>query len=359
MKKIFTKKENIQIVILVLSIAIGVSLVRATAPLNPPNNDVSSLINISGGQTGKQAINTETPLDKLLAIGGFTYIDDNFISWNDATFKDPTPNDTETSNFFINSLNNTGATQEVCADFEGKLVLCSGGEEIAEDIIEDSCVPISDPYSYSACFVSDTKVLLSNDSEISIQDVKIGDILKGETTDNIVLGFHRPILGEKKLYSFNGGKYFVTAEHPFMTTNGWKALDPKLALKEHKLNIEIGQLEIGDVLVTENGNVELKTLDFKSDRTDTQLYNFILDGDHTYYADGYLVHNKAACDLNNECGVGMICIPSGYGAGTCSLHCDTIGESYPTSANCPIGYDYRYCGDDWQWHCTTNPVTPC
>lgn len=214
--------------------------------------------------------------------------------------------------------------------------------------------------------MSDTKVLLSNDSEISIQDVKIGDILKGETTDNIVLGFHRPTLGEKKLYSFNGGKYFVTAEHPFMTTNGWKALDPKLALKEHKLNIEIGQLEIGDVLVTENGNVELKTLDFKSDRTDTQLYNFILDGDHTYYADGYLVHNKEACaynEANGMCGNsfciagdGITYLPNG-GNGTCSLYCDTIGDVSTSSSGCDSG-EHSYCAGDHQWHCTTTVGYP-
>lgn len=63
------------------------------------------------------------------------------------------------------------------------------------------------------CFTSDTKVLMADGTNKNIQDVKIGDVLKGESTDNKVLGLQRPKLNERTLYSFNGGRYFVTAEH--------------------------------------------------------------------------------------------------------------------------------------------------
>jgi len=147
---------------------------------------------------------------------------------------------------------------------------------------------------YPTCFIADTFVSMANGLTKKIQDVKIGDVLKGETTNNTVLGLHDPKLEGRKLYSFNGGRYFVTAEHPFKTTSGWKSIDPKKTAEEN-IGITVTALQVGDTLITENGKVVLKTIDSKNDKASTQLYNFKLDGDHTYYADGYLVHNKLAC----------------------------------------------------------------
>jgi hypothetical protein len=45
-------------------------------------------------------------------------------------------------------------------------------------------------------------------------------------------------------------------------------------------------------LVKDNGYERIETIDYIDSDYNTQLYNFVLDGDHTYYADGYLVHNK-------------------------------------------------------------------
>ena len=166
-------------------------------------------------------------------------------------------------------------------------------------------------YSYTTeytCFIADTKVILADGSNKNIQDVKIGDVLKGEKTDNKVLGFHRPEL-DGKLYSFNGGRYFVTEEHPFKTTNGWKSINPKKTEKEN-IGIKVTELKVGDTLITATGHVLLKTIKSKVGKDDTPLYNFKLDGDHTYYADGYLVHNKAFCDDADQypdCGVGEHC----------------------------------------------------
>ena len=54
-------------------------------------------------------------------------------------------------------------------------------------------------------------------------------------------------------------------------------------------------------------------------------YNFKLDGDHTYYADGYLVHNKMACVSWQDPNV----------AGGCEQDC---------SFNCPSGYTQTCTG---------------
>jgi len=209
---------------------------------------------------------------------------------------------------------------------------------------------------------------MADGSTKNIQDVNLGDVVKGQTGNNTVLGFHQPKLGDKKLYSYNGGAYFVTAEHPFMTTDGWKAFDPELAVLEHNLDIEIGQLAIGDTLITENGNVVLKTVATKSADAETQLYNFILSGDRTYYADGYLVHNKTACLVslpNQGCGSNSTCYGTdGYAnpnGTSCSLSCTTPGEILTN--RCPVGTETTktetYCGTDYQQHCRVPFVNTC
>jgi hypothetical protein len=178
---------------------------------------------------------------------------------------------------------------------------------------------------YAHCFIADTQVTMADGSKKNIQDVQIGDVLKGDTTDNTVLGYHQPTLDDGKLYGFNGGEAFVTAEHPFMTTKGWKSINPEKTKKEH-IGISVTTLEIGDVLVTEKGFVTIKSIQSKDAPTTTKLYNFILDGDHTYYADGYLVHNKELCNAQYPaCPSNGICIdqdgvPTPNG-GSCAVQC--------------------------------------
>lgn len=193
--------------------------------------------------------------------------------------------------------------------------------------------------TFIQCFISDTLVDMANGTKKNIQDVKLGDVLKGEKTNNTVIGFHQPKLGSKLLYSFNGGRYFVTAEHPFKTIDGWKSINPELTLSEN-IGITVTPLKIGDTLITDHGNVVLKTIDSKSDSSDTQLYNFLLTGDHTYYADGYLVHNKAAC---RDSTLQMVCDYCLGGTGqisstgsTCPLPCNSTDASNGNTCYDPI-----------------------
>jgi len=158
------------------------------------------------------------------------------------------------------------------------------------------------------------------------------------------LGFHRPIL-HGKLYSLNGGRYFVTEEHPFKTIDGWKSINPEKTKLEN-IGIIVTKLNIGDTLITDKGNVLLKTIDGKEGASNTKLFNFFLGGDHTYYADGYLVHNKLQCDssTNHNCGSNSTCIGGIDGltpstSGTCSVCSTTFacivgGVNYGTVTSC-------------------------
>ena len=128
----------------------------------------------------------------------------------------------------------------------------------------------------------------------NIEDVKVGDIVVGENGNNTVKELYITTVGERLLYSLNGGAYFVTQEHPFMTKDGWKAINPKKSYWEMPdVGIDITPLKVGDILILENEEIELKTIDWEVSPDDQVVYNLMLDGDNTYYADGYLVHNMS------------------------------------------------------------------
>ena len=123
-----------------------------------------------------------------------------------------------------------------------------------------------------------------------INELKVGDVVRGETRYNKVLKAPE-IKKEAKLYGFNGGEKFVTEAHPFKTLDGWKAINPQETPKEGH-DIEVTKLMVGDMIIREDGShFEVKSIDATDDQ-DLTVYNPVLDGDNTYYADGYLVHNK-------------------------------------------------------------------
>ena len=143
----------------------------------------------------------------------------------------------------------------------------------------------------------------------NIEDVVVGDKVIGRKSINTVVELDPTVLGNRHLYAINGGTPFVTAEHPFMTTDGWKAIDPQMTIDEGHTAFsnedDIGQLDVADTLIKwadpENmlttGNTPVTAIASSTAADSTALYNFILDGDHTYYADTYLVHNKGGTNV--------------------------------------------------------------
>ncbi len=151
-----------------------------------------------------------------------------------------------------------------------------------------------------SCFTADTKVLMADGRDLEIHKVKVGDKLMGRNgAINTVLDLDRPLLWSGKnqhLIEINGEEAFTTDNHPLMTTDGWKALNPEMAEKEayDQLSGKIGKLEIGQTLVMAQGKrlliESIKVL--PHNKEEQRLYNLMLDGDHTYYANGILVHGS-------------------------------------------------------------------
>ena len=143
-----------------------------------------------------------------------------------------------------------------------------------------------------------------------IELVAVGDHVLGQGGINLVKEIERPRLGTRRLYALNDGPFFVTAEHPFLTEDGWKAVDPVATAVENPRLI-VGRLAVGDRLlalagvpVLAGGGSTLEAVipelvavaieQIRETRADpaTPLYNLRLDGDHTYIANDVVVHNK-------------------------------------------------------------------
>jgi len=137
------------------------------------------------------------------------------------------------------------------------------------------------------CFIAGTKITLADGSLINIEDVEVGMNVKASSEDNAVTRLSvRDYDGP--LFAFNESEdYFVTDSHPFMTTAGWKSMNPERSLKEGTV---VTLLEVGDILITDEGEVPITKI--KSKSVKTQVYNFQVDGTREYYANGYHVHNK-------------------------------------------------------------------
>jgi len=163
------------------------------------------------------------------------------------------------------------------------------------------------------CFTAGTLVAMADGTSRPIEHIRVEDLVLGNTGRvNRVTQVLLPLLGHRSLYSLNGSNFFVTAGHPFMTEEGWKAIDPAATPAEHA-GLHVGRLTVGDRLLTLTAAavpigagrainaeavdvrieaIELHSLVGQAADPATQLYNLRLDGNHTYFANDLLVHNK-------------------------------------------------------------------
>jgi hypothetical protein len=119
-----------------------------------------------------------------------------------------------------------------------------------------------------------------------IEDVQVGDRVKSFADDKIVNSSVSQIYKSQRDYYFEiiAGDYgvSVTAEHPFYIGSGKYE--------------ETQNLKVGDTLYVEEGGemmpkqiTSIKRVDEKTD-----VYNMTVDGTHTYFANGFGVHNKTS-----------------------------------------------------------------
>jgi hypothetical protein len=195
-----------------------------------------------------------------------------------------------TGNICQNSNQYTGSIQITCTD--GVLSRSNANCTLGNYYDEPTC--------RGSCFTSDTLVTMADGSNQDIHTIKVGDKLLGsDGKARTVLALDRPLLWkgkDQRLIEINGDKAFTTDNHPIMTEGGWKAVNPDMAEKEafDQLAGKIGKLEVGDMLIMAKGEtVKVESIKvLPQEERERRLYNLLLDGDHTYYANGLLVHGS-------------------------------------------------------------------
>lgn len=140
----------------------------------------------------------------------------------------------------------------------------------------------------SGCFIAGTKIEMADGSFKAIEKIRMGDRVRGTGGGvNVVTKLFK-IAHRGLKYGFNGGKAFFTDSHPFLSDRGWRSLNPILSSKESP-GLAVLSMNPGDVLLTRNGSFRIHSLE--SVLNSETVFNFSTDGDHSYIADGYKVHN--------------------------------------------------------------------
>ncbi|AVP85451.1 hypothetical protein [Aeromonas hydrophila] len=157
-----------------------------------------------------------------------------------------------------------------------------------------------------SCFVAGTPILMADGEERPIETLQIGERVRDQYgRSNRILAIERVLLGERRLYGLNRLAPFFTAEHPFLTTRGWAAIAPAMTRTENPtlalLPLFTGMHLLGWSEHDSAGNLALaphpiellvESLCWLDAPPTTALFNLILDGSHSYVANGLIVHNK-------------------------------------------------------------------
>jgi len=142
------------------------------------------------------------------------------------------------------------------------------------------------------CFHEDALVTMADGTAKRIAEIVVGDFVDDTNGgSNKVVDIDTPDLGSRTLYRMNGSEDFVTWDHPFLREDGkWVSISPE---NSHRKDTEFfsGTLQNGTVLQTNKGNVTVEGLSSKNYDDDMKLYDLHLDGNHRYYANGFVVHN--------------------------------------------------------------------
>lgn len=161
------------------------------------------------------------------------------------------------------------------------------------------------------CFLAGSLVTMADGSELAIELVSVGDMVLGAFGEiNTVLALHRPLLGNNPMCNINN-EHNTTNHHPHISVDKkFYSGNPELVSKStygrittvidgsgnevemmlHGLKKErIQQLQVGIELKTVSGGRSVRSLETYSMPEDTQLYNLVISGSHTYHVDGYAV----------------------------------------------------------------------
>jgi hypothetical protein len=158
------------------------------------------------------------------------------------------------------------------------------------------------PKKSHCCFDPEAPVTMMDGTEKMIKDIVPGDWVKGQNGFNQVLANKTIGVGSRIMVKFNGFDFYTTDDHLFLTDKGWKTWNPATVLKDKDTVNALyltganryTPIQSGDKLKWNDTWIDYDDLgavyhtDFAEDYV---VHDLTLDGDCTYYVDGFLVHN--------------------------------------------------------------------
>ena len=164
-----------------------------------------------------------------------------------------------------------------------------------------------------SCFLAGSLVVMADGSVKHIEDIGLGEWVQGAFGQvNQVIALDRPLLGERIIYMIND-EHNTTHTHAHVRPDGtfavldvpaWIELEnqtaqpvktnygaenwvlPGLAAEDLELITELSE---GQALLTTGGSRTVDKITGHAYPEETQLYNLVLTGNHTYFVDGYCV----------------------------------------------------------------------
>jgi len=188
------------------------------------------------------------------------------------------------------------------------------------------CGSTSSNIEVQPCFLAGSLVHMADGTTKPIENVLINDLVIGAFGEiNKVVALHQPLLGTANMCKING-EHSTTNHHPHVSLDKkFYCGNPELVSNStygHKhhvidgygnivermlrgLNKErIQKLHDGVELKTIEGSRITRTIEVYSMPEDTQLYNLVVDGSHTYHVEGYAVTgwpSELDFDYDNWC----------------------------------------------------------
>ncbi len=181
----------------------------------------------------------------------------------------------------------SGSTYHISATKDGytsqtRIVYVSPGGMVVDFALSDGS-SMSTGGGDVGCLLPGTAIS-TPDGSVNIEDIRKGDIVlsynewTGEVEPKTV--YHTTIHTEYAGYIEINDRLRITANHPVYTTKG---------------TVEAGDLRVGDLMITFTGTESIMTIEEMPELV--TVYNFEVEGNHNYYADGILVHNVAKIDI--------------------------------------------------------------
>ncbi|MFC1703381.1 polymorphic toxin-type HINT domain-containing protein [Candidatus Omnitrophota bacterium] len=162
-----------------------------------------------------------------------------------------------------------------------KEITCPNGS--CEPALGETCSNCPDcaPCSGGPCFVPGTSITMADGTSKPIEHINVDDevlAFNEETKQTVKDAVKYVFLNTADRYLIVNGALKVTPNHPVYHNGQW---------------VEIGSLKIGDELLNQKGELE-PISDIQEVKLDMPItvYDLNVNPYHTYFAEGYLVHNK-------------------------------------------------------------------